>query len=220
MSTETEVKETNSSEQDVNAQETVTEQKSEQKEPEKVPYERLQEVVKEKETYKGMVDMLSEQIAQTQRQVQQLTAQKETLPEFSNPEDAAAYEARLNRDKTQLQGQMGFILDQLDEAKAMQRIPGYADEKTNVSSEIAKLQKQYQANGGYIKREDAYAFLVGKGVIKPKSESKSEEVIVKKTKPAAVAETESHSKGNNTSVKDFKSLTIEEKEKALEGKVF
>lgn len=171
--------------------------------------ERVRELVAERNAWRDLAQ-------ENNRRPSRETREEEVLPEL-DPELEAAVNARVKRETKQLETFIGKTLEELDEVKASSRIPDYE----KVAEAVDAYRKRSYRNGQFYTRLQAYNQMVGEGLIKRPSETKKKTVI-KKSKPKFAAERKSAqatTRGKPAS-KDFKNLSLKDKEKKLENVVF
>jgi hypothetical protein len=140
------------------------------------------------------------------------------LPAFDDPSVEAAVEARVSKRTKQLEAYIGQTLEDLDELKASSKIPDYE----KVADKVQTYRERSYRKGQFLNRTQAYKLMVADGLIVPPKKVTSKTVVRKSNKPKAgivKKSAEATSRGKATS-KDFRTLSIEDKEKKLKDVAF
>jgi hypothetical protein len=202
-----ETQETENTEEET--EEEVVEEEEEEEKPLSRAEQRIKEALAERDAYKRMAE------ARSQRE-----EKEEPLPEM-DPEVETAVNARLNRAQQLHQRQLGQIVEQLDEAK----FDSFLEKSRVPTKSIASIQETVQeyreakgSRGIYFTRQEAFELLKGSGKINLPAPGKKVSVV--KSKPKFGTERKTSVNTKVSSKKSFEKLTLEEKEKSLDGKTF
>jgi len=179
-----------------------------------VPYSRLQEETQKNNILTKLLNNMNNRNL-SPGQAQQKN--ENVLDKIQDPELKAAIQQQFEQERQGNLSMLSGVADKMDEQDARMNIPRYND----VKEHIEELKNEYANKGTYLKREDAYAILVARGVVKAGPNPKSK-VATKVDKQRVRVATERSTSDNRqpSGKKEFKSLKVEEMEKALEGKSF
>jgi len=154
--------------------------------------------------------------------------QEETVetPAFEDADVEKAFNARLNKARQQMQGQLGAVAEELDATKfdrvlVKEGIDEDSPEYEKITTALQNYREDQASQGHYFKRADAYAILKAKGVFKTKPKKDVKKVTVVKNKPHVAIQRSTNKSAKPTNTKgNFKQLSLDDKEKALEDKKF
>ena len=216
-----ETTETEEAEEEVVEEETEEEVEEAEEEEESRPSrrdERIQDLV---ETNKQLMDLLKTRTFSQQPAVQH----EEETATFEDPDVEKAFNKRVTSMRQQMQGQLGAVAEELDATKfdrvlAKEEIEEGSPEYDRVTSRLQNFREEQAAAGHYFKRADAYAILKTKGVFKSPAKKAVKKVTVVKSKPTMAIQRTTNKNAKPTGKGNFKTLSLEDKEKALENAKF
>lgn len=180
--------------------------------------ERIQDLV---ETNKMLRNLLETRTFRQQPQQEDADA-----PAFEDAEVEKAFNAKLNKARQQMQGQLGAVAEELDATKfdrvlAKEGIDEDSPEYQRITTALQTYREDQAQQGHYFKRADAYAILKAKGLLKGKVKKEVKKVTVVKSKPhVGIQRTTNKDAKPDKKNSNFKSLSVEDKEKALENVKF
>ena len=196
-------------------EEVVEEEESEHEE--KVPYSRFKEVVDQKNVLSNLTETLSTLVTQNRG----LTPQDKGFewPEGVDVDTRKAveqyYQQNISKEKAALDNILGAVLEKLDEVKATSANP----QIKKSAKEVEAVRNEYQRNGVYLTREQAFEIGVSRGSIKKTSTGK---VIVKKS-PTVVSKEKTNNNINSSKdkvKKPMQEMTDKELESSMENVKF
>lgn len=197
----TEVEVEGSEESEAETQEVVEE---EEEKEQFVPKSRLDEVLENNKVLNKALELV-------ERFQPKPIVEEEPEPDIdSDPKGYVAF--REKKIKSEVQYAYGTLLEQIDDLKAMNTIPGYSDKNSEIKAKIEATRDDAARQQKYLSRQDAYDFLVAKGKIKAPEKKKP---VIKKTATKIV-----HESGTSVSNKASSTKRETSVEKRLEGKTF
>ena len=204
-----ETQETETTEEEIE-EEVVEEEEEEVEKPLSRAEQRIKEALAERDAYKRMAE------ARSQRE----SVVEEALPEM-DPELEAAVNARLKRLQETHNRQLGAVIEGRNEDKFdayLDRTGLKADKIASIKGTVQEFREEKGAKGIYFTHQEAFDLLKGKGAVKLPTPGKKVSVV--KSKPKFGSERKTSVNTKVSSKKSFENLTLEEKEKSLEGKTF
>jgi hypothetical protein len=148
------------------------------------------------------------------------------IPAFEDADVEKAFNAKLNKERQRMQGQLGAVAEELDATRfdrvlVKEGIDEDSPEYEKITTALQTYREDQASQGHYFKRADAYAILKTKGVFKTKAKKDVKKVTVVKTKPHVAIQRSTNKSAKPVKDKgNFKSLSLDDKEKALENAKF
>jgi hypothetical protein len=207
--------------------EEVTEEKSEEEVVEEEEEEeqssrrdtRIQELV---ETNKQLMDLLKTRAFSPQQPVQR----EEEQVTFEDPEVEKIFNKKLTAERQRTQQFQGQLAEEIDATKfdrllAKEGIEEDSPEYQRITSVLQNYREEQANAGHYFKRADAYAILKTKGNFKTSVKKKPvKKITVVKSNPHVGIQRNTEKNAKPKAKPNFKQLSLDEKEKALENVKF
>ena len=152
---------------------------------------------------------------------------EEDDPEIEDPEVAKIVQRKLTRAQQAFQQQLGQVAEEndairFDRVLEKEGVEDGTPEHTRITSKLQQFREDHAQQGHYFKRADAYAMMKSQGKLAPAKPKKPvKQVTVVKSKPhVAINRTTNKSNKADTNKMQFKTLSLSDKEKALENVKF
>jgi len=204
-----ETQETESTEEETD-EEVVEEEEEETEKPLSRAEQRIKEALAERDAYKRMAE------ARSQRE----SVVEEALPEM-DPELEVAVNARLKKIQDTHNRQLGAVIEGRNEDKFdayLDRSGLKADKIASIKETVQEFREEKGSKGIYFTHQEAFDLLRGKGAVKLPTPGKKVSVV--KSKPKFGSERKTSVNTKVSSKKSFEKMTLDEKEKSLDGKTF